>query len=442
MNAPIDPKVLELQARTDALQGMGDSRLRKEDARFIQGKGNYVDDMKMPGMLHMDIVRSPLAHARIKRIDKTAALAIPGVYAVLTADDLKPLKLHWMPTLAGDVAAVLADEKVHFQMQEVAIVIADDRYIAADAVEAVIVEYEELPVVLDPYEALKPGAPVLRDDLAGKTSGAHGARDHHNHIFTWEAGDKARADAAFAAAPVTVSQHMHYPRVHPCPLETCGCVASFDPIRGELTTYITSQAPHVVRIYPGYVCAIVASIVLGKPVKWIEDRIENISSTAFARDYHMDGEIAATADGKILAMRVNVLADHGAFDACADPTKFPAGMFHICSGSYDIAAAHCSVKGVYTNKAPGGVAYRCSFRVTEAVYLIERMVDVLAQKLGMDKAEIRAKNFIRKEQFPYTSAFGFEYDSGDYQPACWPRSTTRPCAPSRLPSGPTPTAPR
>ena len=438
MNAP---------ERLAALQGLGDSRLRKEDARFIQGKGHYVDDIQMPGMLHMDIVRSPFAHARIKSIDKSAALAIPGVIAVLTADDLKPFKLHWMPTLAGDVAAVLADEKVHFQMQEVAVVIAEDRYAAADGVEAVQVEYEELPVVIDPYEALKPDAPVLREDLAGKTSGAHGARDHHNHIFTWDAGDAAATDAAFAAAPVVVKQHLFYPRVHPCPLETCGCVASFDPIRGELTTYMTSQAPHVVRtvvsllsgipeskvrivspdigggfgnkvgVYPGYVCAIAASIVLGKPVKWVEDRIENISSTAFARDYHMDGEIAATADGRITGLRVNVLADHGAFDACADPTKFPAGMFHICSGSYDIPAAFCSVKGVYTNKAPGGVAYRCSFRVTEAVYLIERLVDVLAQKLGMDKAEIRAKNFIRKEQFPYTSAFGFEYDSGDYQTA-------------------------
>ena len=444
MNAPIDPTLLE---RTAALQGMGESRLRKEDARFIQGKGNYVDDMKLPGMLHMDIVRSPLAHARIKRIDKSEALKIPGVIAVLTAEDLKPLKLHWMPTLAGDVQAVLADEKVHFQMQEVAVVIAEDRYAAADGVEAVIVEYEELPVLIDPHKALLPDAPVLREDLAGKTEGAHGKREHHNHIFTWEAGDKAAADAVFATAPVVVKEHLLYPRVHPCPLETCGCVASYDPIRGELVTYITSQAPHVVRtvvsllsgipeskvrivspdigggfgnkvgIYPGYVCAIVASIVLGRPVKWIEDRIENISSTAFARDYHMDGEIAATPDGKILGLRVNVLADHGAFDACADPTKFPAGMFHICSGAYDIPAAHCSVKGVYTNKAPGGVSYRCSFRVTEAVYLIERLVDVLAQTLGLDKAEIRAKNFIRKEQFPYTSAFGFEYDSGDYQTA-------------------------
>ena len=301
--------------------------------------------------------------------------------------------------------------------------------------------------MIDPFKALEKDAPVLREDLAGKTEGAHGKRYHHNHIFTWDAGDKEATDAAFKNAPVTVSEKLLYPRVHPCPLETCGTVASFDPIRGELTTYITSQAPHIVRtvvsmlsgipeskvrivspdigggfgnkvgIYPGYVCAIVSSIVLGRPVKWIEDRIENLSSTAFARDYHMTGELAATAEGKILGLRAHVIADHGAFDACADPTKFPAGLFHICSGSYDIPAAHCTVEGVYTNKAPGGVAYRCSFRVTEAVYLIERMVDVLAQKLNMDKAEIRKKNFIRKEQFPYTSAFGFEYDSGDYDTA-------------------------
>lgn len=440
MNAP-------LQDREAALMGMGDSRLRKEDARFIQGKGTYVDDIKMPNMVYMDIVRSPLAHARIKSINKEAALKIPGVLAVLTAEDLKPLKLHWMPTLAGDVAAVLADEKVHFQMQEVAVVIAETRYAAADGKEAVWVEYEELDVVIDPFSALKPDAPILREDLVGKTEGAHGKRNHPNEIFTWTAGDKEAADLAFEKADIIVTQDMMYPRVHPCPLETCGCVASFDPIKGDLTTYITSQAPHVVRtvvsmlsgipeskvriispdigggfgnkvgIYPGYVCAIVASIVLGRPVKWIEDRIENLSSTAFARDYHMSGELAATADGKIQGLRVDVLADHGAFDACADPSKFPAGFFHICSGSYDIPAAHCSVKGVYTNKAPGGVAYRCSFRVTEAVYLIERMVDVLAQKLNMDKAEIREKNFIKKEQFPYTSAFGFEYDSGDYHTA-------------------------
>jgi len=235
--------------------------------------------------------------------------------------------------------------------------------------------------------------------------------------------------------------------VHPCPLETCGCVASFDKVRGDLTVYITSQAPHVVRtvvgmlssipeskiriispdigggfgnkvgVYPGYVVAIVASIVLGRPVKWIESRAENLSSTAFARDYHMTGELAADSSGRIKALRVHVTADHGAFDACADPTKWPAGMFHVCTGSYDIPNAFVSVDGVYTNKFPGGVAYRCSFRVTEAVYLIERMVDVLAQKLGIDKAEIRLRNFIRKDQFPFSTPLGLDYDSGDYEPA-------------------------
>ncbi|MCB1908936.1 MAG: carbon-monoxide dehydrogenase large subunit [Rhodocyclaceae bacterium] len=437
MNAPNE--------RSAELAGIGEARLRKEDARFIQGKGNYVDDIKLPGMLFLDVVRSPLAHARIKRIDTSKAKAIPGVLAVLTAEDLKPLKLHWMPTLAGDVQAVLADDKVCFQMQEVAVVVADDRYIAADGVEAVEVEYEELPALVDAKAALAPDAPVIREDIADRSEGAHGPRSHPNHIFTWEAGDRAAADAAFAAAEVTVAQDMLYPRVHPCPLETCGCVASFDPVRGELTTWMTSQAPHIVRtvvgllsglpeskiriispdigggfgnkvgVYPGYVCAIVASIVLGRPVKWIEDRIENISTTAFARDYHMSGELAATRDGRITGMRVKVIADHGAFNSHAQPTKWPAGLFSICSGSYDIPAAYARVDGVYTNKAPGGVAYRCSFRVTEAVYVIERLIDVLAQKLSIDKAEIRRRNFIHREQFPYTSAFGWQYDSGDYE---------------------------
>ncbi len=431
----------------DTLKGVGTSRKRKEDPRFIQGKGNYVDDIKLPGMLFADVVRSPYAHARIKSINTERAKALPGVHAVLTAEDLKPLKLHWMPTLAGDVQAVLADEKVCFQEQEVAVVVAENRYIAADAVELVEVDYEALPVLIDARKATDADAPVIREDLAGKTEGAHGARKHHNHIFTWESGDQAAVERAFEQADVTVSQTMLYPRVHPCPLETCGCVASFDKINGQLTVYMTSQAPHVVRtvvsmlsglaeskvrivspdigggfgnkvgVYPGYVTAIVATIVLGRPVKWIEDRIENISATAWARDYHMDGELAADSDGRITALRINVIADHGAFDACANASKFPAGLFNVCSGSYDIPAAHARVDGVYTNKAPGGVAYRCSFRITEAVYAIERMIDVLAQKLDMDKAEIRFKNLIKPEQFPYQSAFGWQYDSGDYPAA-------------------------
>ena len=434
-------------ARAEKLEGLGCARKRVEDVRFTQGKGNYVDDVKLPGMLFGDFVRSPYAHARIKSINAEAALAVPGVKAVLSAEELKPVNLAWMPTLAGDVQMVLADGKVLYQGQEVAFVIAEDRYAAADGVELVEVEYEELPVLVDPFKAMDADAPVLREDLEGKSEGAHGARRHHNHIFTWEAGDAEGARRAIDGAEVVVKELISYQRVHPCPLETAGCVASMDKINGQLTVWGTFQAPHAVRtvaslistipehkiriispdigggfggkvgVYPGYICAIVASIVLGVPVKWIEDRIENLQATTFARDYHMTGEIAASADGRIRALSAHVIADHGGFDACADPTKFPAGFFNICTGSYDIPAAHVSVDGVYTNKVPGGVAYRCSFRVTEASYFIERMMDVLARRLDMDPAELRRKNFIRKEQFPYASALGWEYDSGDYHAA-------------------------
>ena len=442
-----DTTVAPASEREEKLCGVGSDRRRKEDVRFVQGKGNYVDDVKLDGMVFGDFVRSPYAHARVKSIDASKATALPGVLAVLTAEELKPLSLHWMPTLAGDVQAVLADEKVHFQNQEVAFVIAENRYIAADAIQLVEVDYEELPVIVDPKAAMADGAPVLREDAEGKDEVGQGPRKHPNHIFNWDVGDQAATERAFAGAGVTVKEEILYQRVHPAPLETCGCVASMDPISGALTLYGTFQAPHVIRTvvsliaglpenkirvispdigggfgnkvgaYPGYVCAIVGSIVLGRPVKWIESRIDNISTTAFARDYHMTGELAATADGRITGLRVRVLADHGAFNSHAQPSKWPAGMFSIVTGSYDIPAAHVTVDGVYTNKAPGGVAYRCSFRVTEASYLIERMIDVLAQKLAMDPAELRLKNFIQAEQFPYHSTLGWEYDSGDYTTA-------------------------
>ena len=329
-----------------------------------------------------------------------------------------------MPTLSYDVQAVLATDKVRYQGQEVAFVIAEDHYSARDAVELIDVEYDPLPAVVDARRALDPDAPVIRDDQDGRTG---------NHIFDWESGDKAKTDEVFANAEVVVAEDILYPRVHPAPLETCGAVADMDPVTGKLTVWTTTQAPHAHRtvyalvaglpehkiriiapdigggfggkvgIYPGYVMAIVGSIVAGKPVKWVEDRSEHLMSTAFARDYHMRGEIAATKDGKILGLRVKVIADHGAFNATAQPTKFPAGFFHVFTGSYDLQAAHCEVTGVYTNKAPGGVAYACSFRITEAVYLVERMVDVLAYDLKLDPAELRMKNLIQPEQFPYTT---------------------------------------
>jgi carbon-monoxide dehydrogenase large subunit len=230
-------------------------------------------------------------------------------------------------------------------------------------------------------------------------------------------------------------------------METCGAVADHDPVSGKLTVWCTTQAPHAHRtiytvvtglpehkirvvspdvgggfgnkvpVYPGYVCAIAGSILLGRPVKWVEDRSENLMSTGFARDYVMRGRVAATADGRLLGLGVEVIADHGAFNATAQPSRYPAGFFSVFTGSYDLEAAHCRVTGVFTNKAPGGVAYSCSFRIAEAVYLVERLVDCLARELDVDPVDLRLRNLLRPDQFPYESKTGWVYDSGDYEGA-------------------------
>ncbi|WP_326952578.1 aerobic carbon-monoxide dehydrogenase large subunit [Amycolatopsis sp. NBC_01286] len=408
---------------------------RKEDGRFVRGRGTFLDDVTRPGMLHGAILRSPHAHARVVAIDTSAAEAHPKVRAVITGAMLAERGMAWMPTLSHDVQAVLATDKVRFQGQEVAFVVAEDRYAARDALELIDVEYEPLPVIADARTALDADAALIRDDVEGRTD---------NRIFDWESGDAEATADAFARADVVATQDMLYPRVHPAPMETCGAVAELDPVTGKLTVWATAQAPHAHRLlysmitglpehkirivaqdigggfgnkvgmYPGYLCAVAATMLTGRPVKWVEDRSENLMSTSFARDYHMHGEIAATRDGKLLGLRVRVLADHGAFNGTAQPSKFPAGFFQVFTGSYDLPAAHCAVTGVHTNKAPGGVAYACSFRITEAVYLVERMMDVLAYDLGVDPAELRERNLLRPGQFPYTCATGWEYDSGDY----------------------------
>ena len=423
---------------TQEVCGMGHSMKRKEDARFLRGQGKYTDDVVLPGMLHMDIVRSPYAYAKIKSINTDAAMAIPGVHAVITGDVLKQYNLHWMPTLMSDTQMVLPTDTVMYQSQEVAAVIADDRYIAADAVEAVEVEYEPMQAVVDPFKSMQSDAPVLRTDKEGKTD---------NHIWHWETGDKDSTEKAFQNADVVVKENVYLPRIHVASIETCGCVASFEPAEGKLTVYMTTQAPHAIRtvvalvaghvglseekiriispdigggfggkvpVYPGYVIAIAASVVIGKPVKWVEDRSENLQADSFARDYHMSVELASSNSGKMEALRIKTVADHGYTDAAANPSKYPAGMFSICTGSYDIKDAFTEMDAYYTNKPPGGVAYRCSFRVTEAIHAIERIVDVLAQKLDRDPADLRMQNFIQPEAFPYQSALGWEYDSGDY----------------------------
>src|SRR5207247_199239 len=212
--------------------------LRKEDARFLRGKGNYIDDFQLPGMLHSAVLRSPFAHARITSIDTSAAEAHPKVKAVITGATLESLGLAWIPSLSHDVIAVLATDKVRYQGQEVAFVVAEDRYAARDALELIEVEYEALPPVIDARKALDPDAPVIRDDKDGVTS---------NHIFDWSAGDKERTDAVFADAEGVVEQDVLYPRVHPAPLETCGAVADFDKVTGKLTIWCNTQAPHAHR---------------------------------------------------------------------------------------------------------------------------------------------------------------------------------------------------
>ena len=421
------------------VSGMGHSMKRKEDGRFIRGKGNYVDDIVLPDMLFMDIVRTPYPHAKILGIDTSRALATPGVLAVITGRDLEKYNLHMMPTLMSDTQMVLPTDRVVYQSQEVAAVIATSRYAAADGVAAVDVDYDPLPPVVDPYKAIEPGATLVRPD-----------RKDTNHIWHWEAGNKDATDKVFGDADLTVSEHIYIPRIHVASIETCGCVASYDKAREQLTVYMTTQAPHAVRtvvalvaghvglseeririvspdigggfggkvpVYPGYVVAIAVSFLLGKPIKWIEDRMENLQADSFARDYHIDAELALKKDGTITGLRVKTLADHGCADAAANPSKFPAGLYSIVTGSYDIGAAHVAVDAAYTTKPPGGVAYRCSFRVTEAVHAIERLADIAAHELKMDPAEFRLKNFIRPEQFPYKSATGWTYDSGNYKGA-------------------------
>ena len=423
---------------TPEVGGIGHSVKRHEDDRFIQGAGNYIDDIVLPGMLHMALVRSPWAHATINSIDSSAAEAIDGVLAVVTGELLAEYNLAWMPTMSGDTQAVLATDKVRFQGQEVAAVIATDPYIAKDGADAVVVDYDPLPVITSPLQGLESDAPIIRTDKEDKTD---------NVAYEWSSGDTDLTADAFAKADRVVTLETHYPRSHPSPLETCGIVADINPVTGQADLYMTSQAPHAHRtvfalvaglpehkirvispdigggfgnkvpVYPGYVVATAASLVIGKPVKWVETRYENLISTGFARDYHMKGELAVTNDGKILGLKVDLLSDQGAFYSDAQPTKYPAGLIGIVTGSYDYPAAQVSAKGVYTNKAPGGIAYRCSFRVTEASYLIERLVQNAAYELEMDPAEFRAKNFIQPDQFPYESPTGFVYDSGDYETA-------------------------
>ena len=295
---------------------------------------------------------------------------------------------------------------------------------------------------------MAPDAPVIREDLKDKTEGAHGQRKHHNHIFTWQVGDKAATDAAFAKAEVTIKELIAYPRVHPCPLETCQCVASFDKIKGELTLWGTFQAPHVIRTvgsliskipehkihviapdigggfgnkvgaYPGYICAIVASIVTGRPVKWVEDRIENLSTTAFARDYHMETEIAATKDGRVKALRCYTHRRPWRFRRLRRRDQMAGGSLQHHHRFVRFPDRPCA--GRRRLHQQGARRRRLSLLVPRhggRLSASSAPWTSWRRSSAWTRPSSACKNLIRREQFPYTSALGWQYDSGDYHTA-------------------------
>lgn len=410
---------------------------RREDPRLITGQGMFTDDLKLPGMLHMAIMRSPYAHARISRLDVTKAQLHPGVRAVYTGNDLQgkvqPMPCAWQPPNSDfklPSYSAMATDRVRFTGDPVAVVVADDPYTARDALDLIDADYEPLSVVTNQEQAIAPGAPQLYDNLSD------------NVAFRWhlEGGD---AESALRDAEVVIRQRFVQQRLIPNAMEPRSALAYWNPGSNELTIYNTTQNPHILRfhiaaehgipenkvrviardvgggfgskipIYAGEYLAIFATRQLGLPVKWTEDRRENFVATIHGRDQIHDVELAAKRDGSITGLRVKSLANMGAYLSLAGP-GVPTWLFGpIVPGCYTIQNFACDVTGVMTNTSPVD-AYRGAGR-PEAMYLIERMVDLLARELQMDPVEIRRKNFIPSSAFPYKNAAGLEYDSGNYE---------------------------
>jgi carbon-monoxide dehydrogenase large subunit len=420
---------------------VGRSIKRREDPQLITGHGSYLDDIKLPGMLHVALVRSPYAHANIRSIDSSAARSMPGVVAVYTGEDLmdiNPMPAAWQAGgVKNQVASprALAVGKVVMVGDPVALVVAEDRYAARDAAAAVDVDYEPLPAIVDARAAVQPGAPQLHDVAP------------NNVVFEWEAGDRAKADAAFSGAEVAVKEPIINQRLIPTPMETRGSIARYDSVTQEFTVWMTSQAPHVMRLLltafvfgiPEHKLRCIAPNVggafgqkifayndmaftmwvarkLGRPVKFVEDRSENYQYSTHGRDHVTEAEIAGTRDGKITGLRVRTWANIGGYFSTI-AAGIPTTLYgRIINGVYDIPNIHIHVTGAYSNTAMVD-AYRGAGR-PEASYLIERMVDRFAAEIGMDPVEVRRKNFIQPEQFPYQNPLGLlPYDSGNYEPA-------------------------
>jgi aerobic carbon-monoxide dehydrogenase large subunit len=422
---------------------LGSPIKRREDPRLITGQATYVDDIKLLGMLHMAVLRSPYGHARITKINTDAARKHPGVLAVYTAEDMKGV--------VGNVAVAaplgkmtegmgihgpLADGKVRFYGDPVAVVIADDRYTARDARDLIEVDYEPLPAVVDVEKAMQPDAPVLYEEFDTNVAfGIHTPTDEIDKVF-----EQTKADGG-----VVVKQRLVNQRLAPVPMETRGVVADYNKYGQKLTVWSSSQIPHILRnilsalvglpqhqvrvivpevgggfgcklnIYPEEMVAAFAAMKLGRPVKWIEDRSENLAATTHGRDQVDYVEIAATRDGKITGLKVYGISDLGAYSQIFTDIIMIALGFPVSCGAYDIPVVHLEADIVFTNKAPTD-AYRGAGR-PEAAYIIERSMDLLARELGKDPVEIRRMNFIQPDQFPYKSPAGAVYDSGNYEAA-------------------------
>ncbi|PNY80119.1 xanthine dehydrogenase family protein molybdopterin-binding subunit [Deinococcus koreensis] len=418
----------------------GQALKRKEDPRFITGTGNYTDDIVIPGALHAAMVRSPYAHAKITGIDKDSVKDMPGVVHVLTGQDVKDaglgsIPVGWLlPELKTPAHPAIALDEANHVGDIVAVVIAETRAQAEDAAAALEVEYQALPAVSSASAALADGAPLVHDDVPG------------NVAFTWEIGDEAATNEAFNAAPRKVSVKLRNHRLVANPIEPRSSMAQFTPASGEYLLYTTSQNPHIHRLilaafvmsipehklrvispdvgggfgtkifqYQEEVIVLLATRLLGRPVKWTARRSEAFVSDAQGRDHETVAQLAVSDDGMILGFRVNTLANLGAYQTLFAPAV-PTYLYGtLLNGVYKMPVIHAKVTGVMTNTVPVD-AYRGAGR-PEATYLVERIVDMAAHELGMDPAELRRKNFIQADEFPYQTPVALVYDSGDYEPA-------------------------
>lgn len=415
---------------------------RREDPRLITGQATYVDDVKLSGMLHMAILRSPYGHARINSINTEAAKKHPGVKAVYTAEDFNDIATVAIAVPLGEIAngmglhGPLASGKVRFYGDPVAVVIAHDRYVARDARDLIEVDYEPLPAAIDIEAAMQEGAPLLYEEFGTNVAfGMHPPTDEIDKIF----------EQTVADGGIVIKQRMVNQRLAPNSMETRGVVADYNKSSKTLTVWASSQNPHILRnilaalighpqhqvrvivpevgggfgskidVYPEEMIASVAARKLGRPVKWIEDRSENIAVTVHGRDQVDYVEAAATKDGKITALKVHGISDLGAYCSLFTDVIMIAFGFPVSCGAYDIKNIHLSADIVFTNKAPTD-AYRGAGR-PEATYITERVIDLVARELGKDPAEVRRINFIQPDQFPYKSAAGAVYDSGNYEGA-------------------------